>query len=74
MAELTQLQNHNHDGVNTEKIKTYNVIPTFRMTSQELSNYLSRTAIDGEEFNNFDGTNYRKYIRINGSWKYSTLS
>jgi hypothetical protein len=74
MAELTNIQNHNHDGVNTPKIKVYNVIPTFKMTSSELSNYLSRPAIDGEEFNNFDGTNYRKYIRINSVWKYITLT
>ena len=74
MEELTSIQNHSHDGINTEKIKTYNVIPTMRLTSQELSNYLSRPAIDGEEFNNFDGTNYRKYIRINSVWKYITLT
>jgi len=70
MAELTELQNHNHDGINTEKVKTYNVIPTFRMTSQELSNYLSRQAIDGEEFNCYttDTDDYFKYVRINGVW------
>ena len=74
MAELTQLQNHTHDGINSQKIKVRDVIPTYYLTSTELSAYLARPAIDGEEFNNFDGTNYRKYIRINGLWKYSSLS
>ena len=59
------LKQHNHDGVNSEKIKVYNVIPSFKMTPTELTRYLSRPAIEGEEFNVYDGTNYRKYIRIN---------
>ena len=68
------METHNHDGINSPKIPTYNVIPTYTMTSTELTRYLSRKAIDGEEFNVYDGTNYRKYIRINGVWKYATLS
>lgn len=68
------LKQHNHDGVNSEKIKVYNVIPSFKMTPTELTRYLSRPAIEGEEFNVYDGTNYRKYIRINKLWKYTTLS
>lgn len=70
MAELTSIQNHSHDGINTEKIKTYNVIPTMRLTSQELSNYLSRPAVDGEEFNCYttDTGDYFKYVRINSVW------
>lgn len=69
-----EIKTHNHDGINSEKIKTYNVIPTFTMTSNELTRYLSRPAIEGEEFNVYDGTNYRKYIYINSIWKYITLS
>lgn len=69
-----EIKTHNHDGINSEKIKTYNVIQTFTMTSTELTRYLSRPAIEGEEFNNYDGTNYRKYIYINSIWKYITLS
>lgn len=68
------IQNHNHDGANSEKIKVQNVIPSYIMTSTELTRYLSRPAIEGEEFNVYDGTNYRKYIRINKLWKYITLS
>lgn len=68
------IEKHNHDGINSEKIKVQNVIPTYIMTSTELTKYLSRPAIEGEEFNVFDGTNYRKYIRINKLWKYITLS
>lgn len=68
------LPNHNHDGFNSEKIKIQNVIPYYIMTSTELTRYLSRPAIEGEEFNVYDGTNYRKYIRINKLWKYITLS
>lgn len=65
---------HNHDGINTEKIKVYNVIPTYRMTSTELTSYLARPAIEGEEFNNYDGINYRKYIYINSNWHYVSLT
>ena len=68
------IKSHSHDGINSEKLKTYNVIPTFIMTATELTRYLSRPAIEGEEFNVYDGTNYRKYIRINKLWKYITLS
>lgn len=69
-----EIKTHTHDGINSEKIKVQNVIPTFTMTSTELTRYLSRPAIEGEEFNNYDGTNYRKYIYINSIWKYITLS
>lgn len=72
--ELNQIRTHTHDGINSEKIKVYNVIPTFQMTATQLANYLSRKAIEGEEFNNFDGTNYEKYIYINSNWKKITLS
>lgn len=68
------IKTHNHDGINSEKLKTYNVIPTYRMTSTELTAYLARPAIEGEEFNNYDGTNYRKYIYINSNWHYVSLT
>ena len=68
------IEKHNHDGVNSEKVKVQNVIPSYIMTSTELTRYLSRQAIEGEEFNVYDGTNYRKYIRINKLWKYVNLS
>ncbi len=74
-TETTEtIKTHTHDGVNTEKIKVYNVIPTFRMTSTQLGKYLARPAIEGEEFNNYDGTNYRKYIYINSNWHYVSLT
>jgi len=71
---MNEISSHNHDGIGSTKIDVYNVIPTFIMTSDELTRYLSRQAIEGEEFNVYDGTNYRKYIRINSLWKYITLS
>ena len=71
---MNEINTHNHDGVNSAKLQVYDVIPTFIMTSTELTRYLSRPAIEGEEFNVYDGTNYRKYIRINKLWKYITLS
>lgn len=71
---MNEINTHTHDGVNSAKLQVYDVIPTFIMTSTELTRYLSRQAIEGEEFNVFDGTNYRKYIRINRLWKYITLS
>jgi hypothetical protein len=71
---MEDIQTHTHDGINSQKIKTRDVIPTYKLTATQLSAYLARQAIDGEEFNNFDGTNYRKYIRINGLWKYGSLT
>lgn len=71
---MENLKQHNHDGINSEKIKVYNVIPSFTMTPTELTRYLSRPAIEGEEFNVFDGTNYRRYIRINKTWVKTTLT
>lgn len=71
---MNEIQTHTHDGINSPKLKTYNVIPTYTLTPTELTRYLSRPAIDGEEFNVYDGTNYRKYIRLAGVWKYTTLS
>lgn len=62
------IENHRHDGLDSEKIKPYNVIPTFVMTTAELAAYLARPAIEGEEFNVYDGTSYYKYVRINGNW------
>ena len=71
---MEDIQTHTHDGINSQKIKTRDIILTYYLTSGELSAYLARPAVDGEEFNNFDGTNYRKYIRINGLWKYGSLT
>lgn len=71
---MNEIQTHNHDGINSQKVSSSSVIPTYIMTSTELTRYLSRPAIEGEEFNVFDGTNYRKYIFINSLWKYVTLS
>ena len=68
------IKSHTHDGVNSQRLTTQDVIPTFIMTSTELTRYLSRPAIEGGEFNVYDGTNYRKYIRINKLWKYINLS
>ncbi len=71
---INQINKHTHDGINSQKIKIYNIIPTLTMTPTQLTNYLSKNAIEGEEFNVYDGTNYRKYIRINKTWKFSSLS
>ncbi len=71
---MKQVEKHNHDGIDSDKIKVYNVIPTYRMTATELASYITRPAIEGEEFNNYDGTNYRKYIYINSTWKYVALT
>jgi hypothetical protein len=48
---MNEIKGHNHDGINSQKIPSYNVIPTYRMTPTELTRYLSRQAIEGEEFN-----------------------
>lgn len=74
MENINEIKTHTHDGINSPKLKTYNVIPTYRMTATELASYILRGAIDGEEFNNYDGTNYRKYIYINSTWKYISLT
>lgn len=66
--------NHTHDGINSHKIKPNNVIPTYRMTATQLTSYLAKKAVEGEEFNNYDGTNYRKYIYINSGWRYVSLT
>jgi len=66
---MNEINIHNHDGLNSKKIKVYDVIPTFIMTPTQLATYLSRKSIEGEEFNVYDGTNYTKYFRINGTWQ-----
>jgi len=66
---MNEIKGHNHDGINTSKISVYDVIPTFIMTPTELTRYLSRPAVEGEEFNVFDGTTYAKYFRINNTWQ-----
>lgn len=65
----SDIRTHTHDGNNSKKLKIYNIIPNFTMTPAELTDYLSKGAIEGEEFNVFDGTDYFKYIRINNEWK-----
>jgi len=72
IKELKQIEDikiHTHDGINSQKIKFYNIIPTLIITPAELTNYLTKNAIEGEEFNVFNGTDYYKYIRINNEWK-----
>ena len=71
---MNEIITHNHDGVSSTRLKTYHIIPSFNMNATQLTNYLSRPAINGERFTNYDGTNYREYIRINGVWKYASLS
>jgi hypothetical protein len=71
---MNEILTHTHDGINSPKIKTQSVIPTYRMTATELASYIARPAIEGEEFNNYDGTNYRKYIYINSNWHYVSLT
>lgn len=66
---MNDIQTHSHDGVNSKQIKPYDVIPTYIMTPTQLTTYLSRNAIEGEEFNVYDGTDYAKYYRINGTWQ-----
>ena len=68
------IQAHNHNGIDSPKLRSYNVIPTYQMTATELASYIARPAIEGEEFNNYDGTNYRKYIYINSNWHYVSLT
>lgn len=65
------MENHSHNGQDADKIKVYNVIPTYEMTSIELTRYLSRPAINGEEFNVYvsDTGEYKKYVLINNVWK-----
>jgi len=74
MENINEIKTHTHDGINSEKIKVHNIIPTYRMTSTQLTNYLARPTIEGEEFNNYDGTNYRKYIYMNSTWKFVNLT
>lgn len=61
---------HNHNGIDSNKIKVYHIIPTYNMTSAQLTKYLSRPAIDGEEFNVYisDEDKTVKYIMVNNEW------
>lgn len=70
------IQPHNHNGIDSPKLRSYNVIPTYQMTATELTAYLARPAIEGEEFNVYvsDTLESLKYIHINSVWKYATLS
>lgn len=65
-----EFQKHNHDGFNSEKIKIYNVIPTYVMTTAEITNYLSRKSINGDAFNVYNSTTSEscQYVMINNSW------
>lgn len=65
---MEDIQTHTHDGINSLKLNARDVIPTYTFTTTELANYLSRPAINGDEFNCYDGTNYYKYLRINNTW------
>lgn len=71
---ISGINTHTHNGINSQKIKVYNIVPSLIMTPTQLTNYLSKNSIEGEEFNVFEGTNYYKYIRINKLWKKITLS
>lgn len=64
------MENHNHDGFNSQKIKPYNVIPTYVMTTTEITSYLSRPAINGESFNVYNSTTDEssQYVMINNKW------
>jgi hypothetical protein len=64
------MENHSHNGQDADKIKSYNVIPTLEMTSAQLTTYLSRKAINGEEFNVYvtDTLQSKKYVMINNAW------
>lgn len=66
---MEEIQTHNHNGINSQKIKTYDVIPSYTMTETQLAQYLSRPSLDGEEFNVYDSTNdvYYKYYYL-GQW------
>lgn len=67
---MEKVINHNHNGLDSSKIKVYNVIPTYEMTSAQLTTYLSKKAINGEEFNVYvtDTDEYKKYVLINNTW------
>ena len=64
------MEAHKHDGIDSEKIKVYNVIPTYEMTSAQLTTYLSKKAINGEEFNVYisDTLESAKYVNVNNVW------
>jgi hypothetical protein len=64
------MENHSHNGQDADKIKVYNVIPTYEMTSAQLTTYLSKKAINGEEFNVYltDTSESAKYVMVNNSW------
>ena len=65
-----KINNHNHDGIDSVKIKPYNVIPSYVMTDSQITYYLSKPAIEGDEFNVYNSTTseYLKYIRVNKTW------
>ena len=60
------IQAHNHNGIDSPKLRSYNIIPTYQMTATELASYIARPAIEGEEFNVYNSTNGEscKYIYI----------
>lgn len=70
MEDINTIQSHNHDGVNSQKVSSRDVIPTYSMTSEQLNSYLLKNAIEGDEFNVYisDTDESVKYVRINGEW------
>lgn len=45
------MENHNHNGIDSPKIRVESIIPTYRLTKTELIAYTDRPALEGEEFN-----------------------
>lgn len=72
---MKELKDHNHNGINSEKIKSYSVIPTYRLTTTQLNTLLTKKSIEGDEFNVYNTTTnkYYKYVMINGDWKVTEL-
>lgn len=62
---------HSHSGGGDQpRIKWTSLIKNIPLVSSAPTN----SAVDGEILAYDDGVNFRLYIRINGTWRYATLT
>lgn len=65
---------HVHNGVDSSLISPRNVILAYQMTPTQLAAYIAGSANNGDEFLNYDGTNYEHYAFVGGVWKKAALT
>lgn len=64
------MERHTHDGIDSPKLRIFNIIPTYEMTTAEITSYLSRKSINGDTFNVYNSTTGEscQYVMINNEW------